>query len=385
MGEMNLHLIILSIFEKSFISVHFMPKKAKTIVIKVGSNVLTQNDGTPDKVRMASLVNQMVFLRERGYKVVLVSSGAVAFGRQSVQFSGKTDPVIQKQILAAVGQVELIQSYKELFSAKAIQVAQLMVTKEDFRDRQHYLNMKNCLTGLVKKGIMPVINENDTVAVTELMFTDNDELAGLVAAMIDADVLLLLSNVDGIYKGHPDDPDAELIEYVGQKMPSINNYIAPTKSSFGRGGMLTKMTMAKKSADLGIEVIIANGKKENVLVDYDRGTLKCTYFEPGKSKHNHKKWIAHSDNYSKGEVVINEGAEKALTSGQIVSLLPIGMTEIRGEFEKGEIVRIVNDKGQKIGLGRAEFSTKTAVEKIGLSHQKPMIHYDYLYLFDRDI
>src|SRR5690554_510480 len=163
-----------------------MPKKTKTIVIKIGSNVLTQKDGSPDKGRMASLVEQMVFLNEQGYKIVLVSSGAVAFGRQSVQFAGKTDPVIQKQILAAVGQVELIQSYKELFSVKAIQVAQLMVTKEDFRDRQHYLNMKNCLTGLVKKGIMPVINENDTVAVTELMFTDNDELAGLVAAMIDA-------------------------------------------------------------------------------------------------------------------------------------------------------------------------------------------------------
>ena len=230
---------------------------------------------------------------------------------------------------------------------------------------------------------MPVINENDTVAVTELMFTDNDELAGLVAAMIDADVLSLLSNVDGIYKGHPDDPDAELIEYVGQKMPSISNYVAPTKSSFGRGGMLTKMSMAKKSADLGIGVIIANGKKEDVLIDYHHGTLKCTYFEPGKSKHNHKKWIAHSDNYSKGEVVINEGAEKALTSGQIVSLLPIGISEIKGQFDKGEIVRIVNDNGQKIGLGRAEFSAKTAAEKIGLSHQKPMIHYDYLYLFDK--
>ena len=360
-----------------------MPKKAKTIVIKIGSNVLTQPDGSPDRKHMAALVDQMVFLKEKGYKVVLVSSGAVAFGRQSVSFAGKTDPVVQKQILAAVGQVDLIQSYKELFSTQSIQVAQLMVTKEDFRDRKHYLNMKNCLSGLVKKGIMPIINENDTVAVTELMFTDNDELAGLVAAMIDADVLMLLSNVDGIYKGHPDDPDAELIEYVGQKMPSISNYVVPVKSSFGRGGMLTKMTMAKKSADLGIAVIIANGKKEQVLVDFHNGTLKCTYFEPGKPKHNHKKWIAHSDNYSKGEVVINEGAETALTSGQIVSLLPIGITEINGDFVKGEIVRIVNDKGEKIGLGKAEFSTKTAVEKIGLSHQKPMIHYDYLYLYDQ--
>lgn len=360
-----------------------MPKKAKTIVIKIGSNVLTQVDGSPDREHMSALVEQMVFLRQQGHQVVLISSGAVAFGRQSIKFTGKTDPVVQKQILAAVGQVELIQSYKELFSSKGILVAQLMVTKEDFRDRKHYLNMKNCLSGLIKEEIMPVINENDTVAVTELMFTDNDELAGLVAAMIDADVLMLLSNVDGIYKGHPDDPDAELIEYVGQKMPSISNYVSPTKSSFGRGGMLTKMNMAKKSADLGIEVIIANGKKDQVLVDYHHGRLKATYFEPGKSKHNQKKWIAYSDNYSKGEVIINQGAEEALTSGQIVSLLPIGMTGVNGDFVKGEIIRIVNEKGVKIGLGKAEFGIKVAQDKIGLSRQKPMIHYDYLYLFDK--
>src|SRR5690554_4416790 len=224
-----------------------MPKKAKTIVIKIGSNVLTQPDGSPGRKHMATLVDQMVFLKEKGYKVVLVSSGAVAFGRQSVSFSGKTDPVIQKQILAAVGQVDLIQSYKELFSAHSVQVAQLMVTKEDFRDRRHYLNMKNCLSGLVRQGILPVINENDTVAVTELMFTDNDELAGLVAAMVDATSLILLTNVDGIYTGDPNDPDAELIEYVAQKQSIPDSYVSPTKSSFGRGGMLTKISMAKKS------------------------------------------------------------------------------------------------------------------------------------------
>ncbi len=361
-----------------------MPNKAKIIAIKIGSNVLTKKDGSPDRKRMAALVDQMACLKEKGLKVVLISSGAVAFGRQSISFEAKTDPVIQKQILAAVGQVELIQSYKKLFIKKDIQIAQLMVTKEDFRDRKHYLNMKNCLFGLIKKGILPVINENDTVAVTELMFTDNDELAGLVAAMVDADTLILLSNVDGIFKGHPDNPEAELIEYVGQKMPSIGNYVSTATSSFGRGGMLTKMSIAKKSADLGIEVIIANGKREGVLVDYFNGILKCTYFEPGKSKGKHKKWIAHSDNYSKGEVVINEGAEKALTSGQIVSLLPIGILAIKGDFVKGEVIRIVNEKGEKIGLGKTEFSTKVALEKKGLSHQKPLIHYDYLYLFDRN-
>ena len=359
-----------------------MLKNSRTIVVKIGSNVLTNDDGSPDKERMENLVKQMAALKEQGIQVVLVTSGAVAFGRKSVSFEGKTDPVIVKQVLAAVGQVELIQSYKELFSEEGIQVAQLMVTKEDFRDRRHYLNMKNCLSGLVRQGILPVINENDTVAVTELMFTDNDELAGLVAAMVDATSLILLTNVDGIYTGDPSDPGAELIEYVAQKQPIPDSYVTPTKSSFGRGGMLTKISMAKKSADLGIEVVIANGKKEKVLLDYLAGNLKCTYFEPGKFNRSQKKWIAHSDNYSKGEVVINEGAEKALTSGKIISLLPIGIVYVNGEFVKGEIIRIVNEKGEKIGLGKAEFGAKVVQEKKGLSHQKPVVHYDYLYLFD---
>ncbi|HLU90261.1 MAG TPA: glutamate 5-kinase [Cyclobacteriaceae bacterium] len=360
-----------------------MANKTKIIAIKIGSNVLTQKDGSPDRKRMSALVDQIVYLRKKGRQPVLISSGAVAFGRQSISFEGKTDPVIQRQILAAVGQVELIQSYKALFLEHNTHIAQLMVTKEDFRDRKHYLNMKNCLFGLINKGILPVINENDTVAVTELMFTDNDELAGLVAAMIDADSLILLSNVDGIFTGDPDHPDSKLIEYVGQKMPALGTYIAPVKSAFGRGGMRTKMSIAKKSADLGIEVVIANGKRDQVLVDYDLGKLKCTYFEPGKSRKNHKKWIAHSENFSKGEIVINEGAEAALRSGQIVSLLPVGVVSVNGDFVKGEVIRILNEKGEKIGLGKAEYGTKSAQDKKGLSRQKPIVHYDYLYLFDR--
>ncbi|EPR65032.1 glutamate 5-kinase [Cyclobacterium qasimii] len=357
-----------------------MKFKTNTIVIKIGSNVLTMEDGSPDLNRMASLVDQMVFLLEKGVKVVLVTSGAVAFGRKSLPLTPKTDAISKKQVWAAIGQIELIRRYKELFSQYGHPIAQLMVTKEDFRDRTHYLNMKNCLDGLLKNNVVPVINENDAVAVTELMFTDNDELAGLVAAMIDADSLLLLTNVDGIYKGHPADPSSELITFVGQKMPDLSQYISTHKSSFGRGGMLTKMTMAKKSANLGIEVLIANGKKDNVLVAYFNKELKCTYFEPGKSKDNHKKWIAHSENYSKGEVTINEGAQKALESDKITSLLPVGILSIKGEFLKGDIIRIVDPAGNRLGLGKAEYNAKTANEKIGLTGQKPLIHYDYLYI-----
>lgn len=357
-----------------------MIQKPQTVVIKIGSNVLTMDDGNPDVQRMHSLVDQMAFLLEKGMRVVLVTSGAVAFGRKSQQLSAKTDAVSKKQVWAAIGQIALIRSYQELFSKKGYPIAQLMVTKEDFRDRTHYLNMKNCLDGLLKNQVVPVINENDAVAVTELMFTDNDELAGLVAAMIDADSLILLTNVDGIYKGHPSDPDSELITHVGQKMPDLSQYIATQTSAFGRGGMLTKMTMAKKSADLGIEVLIANGKKDGILIDFYNQKLRCTYFEPGKSKHNQKKWIAHSDTYSKGEIIINEGAKKALLSEKITSLLPIGILSINGAFLKGDIIRIMDSSGQRIGLGKAEYGAETARDKLGLSGQRPLVHYDYLYI-----
>ena len=150
------------------------------------------------------------------------------------------------------------------------------------------------------------------------------------------------------------------------------------------GGMLTKMSMAKKSADLGIEVLIANGKIEDVLREYYRKELVCTYFQPGKTKHNQKKWIAHSENYSKGEVVINEGAKRALGAQNISSLLPIGILEVKGDFLKGDIIRILDEQGHKLGLGKAEYGAKAAAEKIGLTNQRPIIHYDYLYLYEHN-
>ncbi|WP_460880764.1 glutamate 5-kinase [Pontibacter rugosus] len=247
--------------------------------------------------------------------------------------------------------------------------------------RAHYLNIKDCLLGLLNHDIIPIINENDAVAVTELMFTDNDELASMTAAMIDADTLLLLTNVDGIYRGHPDDPASKLIEHVGQKTSGVSRYIASSKSTFGRGGMASKMKMARKAAYLGIHVYIANGNRDNVLVDFYHKRLKATYFEPESAKPNPKKWVAHSDNYTKGEVVINEGAKEVLHAEEAASLLPVGIVGIVGNFSKGDIIRIKDENGEKLGLGKAEYGSKKANERIGLSNQKPIIHYNYLYLF----
>jgi glutamate 5-kinase len=358
--------------------------ESKVLVIKIGSNVLTQTNGLPDLARMQLLVNQIQGLISTGKKVVLVSSGAVAFGRQSIPLPEKLNPVFKKQIWASTGQIRLINQYQQFFGGLNQHIAQILVTKEDFRDRKHFLNMKNCIQALLQQGILPIINENDTVTITELMFTDNDELASLTAAMINADTLMLLTNVDGIYTGNPADPNSELIEKVAFSMPEVSNYISATKSSFGRGGMLTKYTMAKKSADLGIQVIIANGKRDGVLNEFTAKTLRCTWFEPQKVKNAPKKWLAHGAQYYKGEITINEGAKNSLTSAVIRSLLPVGITKIEGEFSKGDILLIRDENGIKIGLGRAEYASKTATERMGEKNQKPLIHYDYLYLFDHE-
>lgn len=185
---------------------------SKVAVIKIGSNVLTQSNGLPDLERMGHLVTQIQGLIAKGKKIVLVSSGAVAFGRQSITLPEKLNPVFKKQIWASTGQIKLINQYQEFFGKLQQPIAQILVTKEDFRDRKHFLNMKNCIEALLQQGILPIINENDTVTITELMFTDNDELASLTAAMINADTMILLTNVDGIFTGNPSEPGSQLME-----------------------------------------------------------------------------------------------------------------------------------------------------------------------------
>ncbi|SNS20495.1 glutamate 5-kinase [Belliella buryatensis] len=359
-------------------------KPIKFCIIKIGSNVLTANDGNPDFARMKQLAAEIALLRSSGVKVILVSSGAVAFGRKEINLPEKINPVIKKQIWASTGQIELIKTYKSIFQKYSLQVAQILVTKEDFRDRKHFLNMKNCLLGLLDQGVIPIVNENDTVAITELMFTDNDELASLTAAMVDADTLILLTNVNGIYTGHPDDEGSEILRIVHHHDKNLSNFITASKSSFGRGGMLTKLNMASKAANLGIQVFIANGKTKKIISQIQNGTAKCTYFQPQKAKQSSKKWLAHGINYYKGAVKINEGARLALTQQKISSLLPVGIIEISGNFDKGDILRISDDTGRTIGLGRAEYSSKVAVEKVGLKNQKPLIHYNYLYIFGNE-
>ena len=350
------------------------------IIIKIGSNVLTQNDGLPDINRITHLVDQIASIKKQGKQVILVSSGAVASGRSLINVSEKYDAVATRQLLASIGQVKLINTYAQLFERFNILCSQVLVTKEDFRDRMHYLNMKNCLELLLQCDVIPVVNENDVVSVTELMFTDNDELAGLIASMLNAQALIVLTNVDGIFNGDPKTEGSKVIEEVTGPDNDFSSFISSGRSQFGRGGMITKSNMAQKVAQLGIAVHIANGTKENILTDLLENKVAHTHFVPNKNKSGKKKWIAHSGNFATGLVRINEGAKAALTSSKASSLLPVGVLNILSEFKKGEIIRLIDEKDKHIGLGIAEYGADKAIEMIGKKNQKPLVHYDYLYL-----
>lgn len=354
----------------------------KTITIKIGSNVLTTDDGMPNEKRIIHLVDQIAYLKSKGVNILLVSSGAVASGRKIVDCHKRADPVSCRQLWASVGQVKLIQRYSELFQKHGMLCSQVLVTKEDFRDRHHFLNIRNCLETLLDHNILPIINENDVVSVTELMFTDNDELAGLITSMMNTEAMILLSNVDGIYNGSPESPASQVIPVIDQDTEAALKFISPSKSNFGRGGMITKFGIARKVAISGIPVHLANGSRQNILIDIwqNNSSLIQTYFAPGKKSTTIKNWLAFSELNSKGEVHINEGACKILMSERASSLLLIGVTKITGDFLKGDIVKIIDPHGAFIGLGKTQYSSESAIKKIGEKNNRPIIHYDYLYL-----
>ncbi|WKN29721.1 glutamate 5-kinase [Porifericola rhodea] len=351
------------------------------IVIKIGSNVLTKNSGEVNEELLRSFCAQLAHLSKQGFSPLLVSSGAVAAGRGRFRMEKKTDTVTQRQLLAAVGQTHLLNIYNRLLMEHNMSCAQVLVTKEDFRDRRHYLNMRNCLEGMLHHGVLPIINENDVVSVTELMFTDNDELAGLVAAMVDAQRLLILTNVEGIYDRNPKDPEARLLKEVDQHT-DLRAMVTAEKSDFGRGGMLTKANMAQKLADMGISVSIAGGHTERVIERSAQGEALGTRFVPERKATGLKRWIGHASAYTNGEVYVNAGAKKALlNSHQATSLLPIGIIRIEGNFERNDIVQLKDEEGHSFGLGKVQYGAKRAKELIGSQGQKPLVHYDYLYIF----
>lgn len=357
-----------------------MAKHTKKILIKIGSNVLALDNGLPDISRIGHLVDQVAQLRKDGTQVILVSSGAVAAGRSKLASTDFLDTISRRQVLASIGQVELMKIYSDHFSEKNLICSQVLVTKEDFRTRAHYLNMKNCLESLLNSGVTPIINENDVISITELMFTDNDELSGLVAAMLDVDSLVILTNVDGIFTGNPNDSGSQLIREYNERTVNIEEIVVGTKSNFGRGGMLAKANTAIKLSKLGVKVYIGNGLKENIINDLlTENTGTC--FPPKEHEtSNVKKWVAQSGSFAKGYITINNGAKEALLSTKATSLLPVGIIEISGDFKKGDVINIIDENRKSLGLGQVKYDSTKTREYMGVKGSPVLVHYNYLFL-----
>ena len=367
-------------FAMGYEALHKVMNNYKRIAIKIGSNVLARRDGTLDITRMSAIVDQVAELRRSGKEVVIITSGAVASGRSEMKDTPRLDAVSARQLFSAVGQAKLINRYYEFFRDHGMVCGQVLTMKENFSTRLHYLNQKHCMEVMLDNGVIPIVNENDTVSVTELMFTDNDELSGLIASMLNAHCLIILSNIDGIYTGSPSDPASHLITQV-KGGDDLSPYIQTERSGFGRGGMLTKCNIARRVADEGIKVIIANGKRDGVLTQLllRPQEVPHTEFMPAAAPTSGiKKWLAHSQSFAKGQLHINAKAAEALHGSQAVSLLMVGVTGVEGDFEEGDIVSITGPQGEHLGIGRTAYSSAEARAAMGKHDVKPAIHYDYL-------
>ncbi len=361
-------------------------KGIRKIVIKIGSAVLTEK-GTLHRPTIARLADEIAFLREKGYQTAIVSSGAIASGVGRMGMSRKPVTIPQKQAVAAIGQGSLMYAYEEAFNTHHLLTAQILLTRDDLTNRQRYLNARNTLITLLEWEIIPIINENDTVAVDEIKFGDNDNLSALIAHLIDSDLLIVLTDTDGLYDRDPrEDPQASLIPLVEHIDGHVLEYTSKYSGEWGLGGMRSKIMAARKVTASGIPVIVANGRKEGVLREIIKGKPLGTLFLPQKPTLSRKKhWIAFTLK-PKGEIVIDDGARKAvMEKGK--SLLPSGIVEIRGRFGIGACVGLLDQEGQPVGKGLVNYSssdinkikglkTSEIEQRLEYKHSDEVIHRD---------
>ncbi len=362
---------------------------AKRIVIKVGSSLMvSQEKGDLREVWLKSLADDILGLHKRGKDVVIVTSGSVALGRKYITTTKRSLKLEEKQAAAACGQPKLMYKYQECLGKNDIPVAQILLTVFDSENRRNYLNAKNTLETLLEKGIVPIINENDTVATEELRFGDNDRLAARVAQMISADLLILFSDVDGLYTGNPRlDEKARHIAEVREITRHIEDMAGGALSDgVGSGGMVTKIEAARIAISGGCSMILASGKEKNPVTELEHGA-KHTVFLSHENPHSARKsWIASSLQIY-GEVIIDDGAFSALKNGK--SLLPAGVIDVNGKFDRGDTVAIKNSKLEKIGVGLCSYdsdearlimgqNTKDIESLTGFSGRSELIHRDNL-------
>ncbi len=337
-----------------------MPQRL--VVVKVGTSGITTSEGKLDTKEMAKLAAQIAAAVKSGDKIVFVTSGAVAAGIAELGTSGKTQDVVFQQAAAAAGQSVLMAKYRELFRQHGLKVAQILLTAEDLSNRASYVHTCNVLGMLLKLDVVPIINENDVTSVDELMpvnegykvnFSDNDILSVLVANAIGADLVVILSDVDGLYTSDPSNPDAVMIKTVENITAELKNSLNG-KSKVGRGGIQSKVKAAEIATTSGIPLVIANSRRENVIVDILAGKKVGTYFKPQTKMKAIKRWIAYGAAV-KGQIYVNEGAKKAILEGS--SLLPVGVTKVVGHFKACDVVSLVDEEGVEFAKGNPNITS----------------------------
>lgn len=364
---------------------------AQTLVVKVGSSLVTNDGQGLDRAAISAWVAQIAQLVRQKRQVVLVSSGAVAEGMQRLGWKKRPTNINELQAAAAVGQMGLVQMYESCFSQHGLHTAQVLLTHEDLADRKRYLNARSTLRTLLDLNVIPIINENDTVATDEIRFGDNDTLASLVANLIEADVLVILTDQSGLYSADPrKNPDAEFINREVAGNPQLEKMAGGAGSSIGSGGMLTKILAAKRAARSGAHTIIASGREQNVLFRLAHGEAIGTHLHAEQMKTvARKQWLADHLRLS-GKVILDAGAVKALLhDGK--SLLPIGVTKVEGNFDRGDVVACLDAEGKEIARGLVNYNAaesarilrkpSSEIEKIlGYIDEPELIHRDNLVL-----
>jgi len=337
----------------------------KRIVIKIGSQILTASDQNLDRAFMSALAEQIAAARQQGLEILIVSSGAIAAGRGTLGLSDRPKTIPQKQAAAAIGQSRLMRAYEDAFAAYGINVAQLLLTRSDLADRTRHLNARATLETLLECGVVPIINENDTVAVDEIKFGDNDNLSALVTSLVDAGLLIILTDIDGLYDADPrQHPQAKLIPLVKTVTKELELAAGGSGSTVGTGGMTTKLAAAKKAGKSGAATLIVNGRTPQIILRAVGGEDVGTLFLPSQESLTRRKhWIAFTLR-PQGRITVDAGATRVLRQDGR-SLLPSGIVAVEGDFERGACVRICEQSGVEFARGIVDYSGSEAVKLIG--------------------
>jgi glutamate 5-kinase len=350
------------------------------IIVKIGTSTLTSGTKRITPPLIVELARQITTIQQAGHQVILVSYGAMAAGREKLGYPNLPRGLPAKQMVSAVGQPRLMAIYEQIFALYGRTVAQVLLTRADLADRRRYLNARNTLTALIKHNILPIINENDTVATEEIRVGDNDNLSALVANVVEADLLALLTDQPGLFTADPrTNPDARLVEEVNEaEVPSaIWEAAGGNGTQLGTGGMVTKLQAADLARRSGTVVVIANGMEPNVLVRLVNGERLGTRFAPALSTLESRKRYILSGRLAPGQITVNKGAASALKRGG--SLLPVGITQVSGEFERGDTVRVVDVNGRELARGLSAYSSTDLARLYGHHSDEieSLLGYDY--------